>query len=117
MIWKKRTRFIFFDKFLENFTISVPNNFDPYHIPLLNYNIDRSLLLFQRDASCIRHFSSVESYLLSIEINALYKWVNIIDDMTSKKEEDGNVVTWRGKRKKEELTYLPDNLVAKDKRF
>lgn len=37
--------------------------------------------------------------------------------MTSKKEEDGNVVTWRGKRKKEELTYLPDNLVAKDKRF
>lgn len=71
----------------------------------------------ERDANCIRHFSSVESYLLSIEINALYKWVNIIDDMTSKKEEDGNVVTRREKRKKEELTYLPDNLVAKDKRF
>lgn len=43
--------------------------------------------------------------------------MNIIDDMTSEKEQDGNVVTWREERKREEVTYLPDNLVAKDKRF
>lgn len=91
-------------------------DFDPYHISLL---IITSIPIpsSTRRRSCIRHFSSVESYLLSIEINALYKWVNIIDDMTSEKEQDGNVVTWREERKREEVTYLPDNLVAKDKRF
>lgn len=109
--WEKKTGDSFFSNFWKNKKFGFP-----YHISFL---IITSIPppSSTRRRSCIRHFSSVESYLLSIEINALYKWVNIIDDMTSEKEQDGNVVTWREERKREEVTYLPDNLVAKDKRF